>query len=155
MTVLNEAFQGIDLGRYPLLERVRDARLLRTPVPVGATAVALVALGYAVAFGVAMVLGGWLEPLRAGPHAPVAASVLGGLLIGLPMAVHVLHRELASPVPAALRGPDGSVPYVYAGRARRRMALGLAWAYAAVAAGALALAAVTGVSRDLAAMLAY
>lgn len=155
MTVLNEAFQGIDLTRFPLLERLRDARLLRTPVPVCATAVVLVALGYALAFGVAMALGGWLEPLRSGPHAPIAASVFGGLLIGLPMAVHVLHRELASPVPAALRGPDGTVPYVYAGRARRRMAMGLASAYTAVALGALVLAAVTGMSGELAAMLAY
>lgn len=155
MTVLNEAFQGIDLARFPLLERLRDARVLRVPVPVGATAVALVMLGYALAFGVATAIGGWFEPLRAGPHAPIAAIGVGGLLLGLPMAVHVLHRELASPTPPGLRGTDDAAPYVYTGRARRRMAIGLASAYAAVAAGALAIAALTGVSHELVAMLAY
>lgn len=133
---------------------------LHAPAPVAATGAALVTLGYGAAFAVASPLAAPDPALGAvpvdGPGTAVVAAVLGGLLLGVPLAAQVLHAQLAGPRHAAdPHGDEAGPRYVYAPGARRRMALGLAAAYATAAVLAAALVASTGAGGALRAALAY
>lgn len=133
-------------ARWPL----RAARW-RAPAPVGATGVCLVTLGFSAAF--AAVSGVGDTTAVDGHGTSVVVAVIGGLLLGLPLAAQALHAQLARP----LGGFDGAVGsrYVYAPGARRRMAIGLGIAYATAAALSTLLVASTGAGGALRAALAY
>lgn len=160
MTVLNETFQGIDLSDHPRLDRLRSARIFRLPVPVIATAVALVLLGQALAGMIAALgplavstVGQALGVGIAVPEVPVAGVALLGAALGMPMAIHVLHQELASPL-RTMR-PGEAIAYAYTPRAHRRMTIGLAAAYVTAVVSAVMLIASTGSAPQLWAALTY
>ena len=144
------------------VDRARSgAAALRAPAPVIATAVSLVTLGFGVAFAFAAHLDApaapdWPGGAEAVTGAPGALAVIGGLLLGLPLATAVLHRELARPLRAGEWRDDGSAArYVYAPEARRTMTVGLAAAYGTAAVLTVLLAARTGAGTALRALLAY
>jgi hypothetical protein len=137
------------------------APALRAPAPLAATSVALVTLAFGIAFLVAVQLPavvvatyGWLGIQGAVPGVSVAGALLGGLLVGTPLAAQVLHRQLARPLGAGEPPEPGTATrYAYSPDARRRMAVGLAAAYATAALLALGLARAT--SSDVLSMLSY
>ncbi|MFM1987392.1 MAG: hypothetical protein RJA99_349 [Pseudomonadota bacterium] len=133
---------------------------LREPAPVAATGAALVTLGYCAAFAVAAPLTAPDPAFGAaaadGQGTAVVAAVMGGLLLGLPLAAQALHAQLARPQAEACGRDDAPGPrYVYAPGARRRMALGLGAAYATAAVLAAGLVTSTGAWSALRVALAY
>lgn len=140
-----------------LAQRVRQAK-----APVAATAVALVAFGFSLAFLVASRLDGLAPGAGLGgaptlPGTPVAVAVIGGLLLGLPLAIGVLHGELAQPLRDGDSRDDGSAAQrdVYPPGAWRRMTLGLVSAYGSAALMAALLLVQTDAGGALRALLAY
>ena len=82
--------------------------------------------------------------------------MIGGILLGMPLATHVLHRELARPVVVGEAGEDASASrFVYAPGARRRMMLGLVAAYGTAGLLALFIARTTDAASALRALLVY
>ncbi|RPH43000.1 MAG: hypothetical protein EHM87_15060 [Burkholderiales bacterium] len=139
------------------------ARPLHAPAPIVVTAVALVTLGFCVAFALVAPLGAaaassdpWSPAQADGVGRAIAFAVIGGILLGMPLAIHVLHRELARPLALGEAREDASASrFVYAPGARRRMMLGLAAAYGTAALLALLLARTTDAASALRALLAY
>lgn len=139
------------------------ARSLQAPAPIVVTAMVLVTLGFSIAFALFTPLGMAIAPGDPWPLAQAAASdrsiafvVIGGILFGMPLAVHVLHRELARPLTLGDSGENASVPrFVYERSARRSMALGLGAAYGTAAVIVLLLARTTDAATALRALLQY
>jgi hypothetical protein len=139
------------------------ARSLRAPAPIVVTAIALVTLGFCAAFALFAPLGASVAPGDPWPLAQagaadrsIAFSVIGGILLGMPLAIHVLHRELARPLVLGEASEDASASrFVYAPGERRRMMLGLVAAYGTAALLALFIARTTDAASALRALLAY
>jgi hypothetical protein len=138
-------------------------RPLHAPAPIVVTAASLVTLGFCIAFVLAAPLGIAVAPgdpwpladRGAGDHS-IAFAVIGGILLGMPLAVHVLHRDLARPLALGEAREDASASrFVYAPGARRRMALGLGAAYGTAALFVLLIARTTDTASSLRALLAY
>jgi hypothetical protein len=139
------------------------APALRAPAPVAATSAALVTLAFGVAFLAAVQLPAaagavyaWLGVEGTVPGVSMAGALLGGLLMGTPLAAQVLHRQLARPLGVGAQPPaqaGTATRYAYSPDARRRMAIGLAAAYATAALLALGLASAT--ASDVLAVLSY
>jgi hypothetical protein len=138
-------------------------RPLHAPAPIVATAASLVTLGFCIAFVLAAPLGITAAPgdpwpvadRGAGDHA-IAFAVIGGILLGMPLAVHVLHRDLARPLTLGEARDDASASrFVYGPGARRRMALGLGAAYGTAALVVLLITRTTDTASALRALLAY
>ena len=138
-------------------------RSLHGPAPIVVTAIALVTLGFCAAFALFAPLGASVAPGDPWPLAQAAAadrsiafSVIGGILLGMPLAIHVLHRELARPLVVGEASEDASASrFVYAPGARRRMMLGLVAAYGTAALLALFIARTTDAASALRALLVY
>jgi hypothetical protein len=139
------------------------ARSLQAPAPIVVTAIALVTLGFCAAFALFAPLGASVAPGDPWPLAQagaadrsIAFSVIGGILLGMPLAIHVLHRELARPLVVGEASEDASASrFVYAPGARRRMMLGLVAAYGTAALLALFIARTTDAASALRALLVY
>jgi hypothetical protein len=139
-------------------------RSLQAPAPIVVTAAALVTLGFCIAFLLAAPLGAAVAPgdpwslanRTAGDHS-IAFAVIGGILLGMPLAVHVLHRDLTRPLVLGEARDDASASrFVYDGPgARRRMALGLGAAYGTAALFVMLIARTTDAASALRAVLAY
>jgi hypothetical protein len=139
-------------------------RSLHAPAPTVVTAASLVTLGFCIAFLLAAPLGAAVAPgdvwtladRAAGDHS-IAFAVIGGILLGMPLAVHVLHRDLTRPrVLGEARDDASASRFVYDGPgARRRMALGLGAAYGTAALFVMLIASTTDAASALRAVLAY
>jgi hypothetical protein len=138
-------------------------RPLHAPAPIVVTAATLVTLGFCIAFLLAAPLGAAVEPgdpwpladRPAGDHS-IAFAVIGGILFGMPLAIHVLHRDLTRPlVLGEAREHSGASRFVYGPGARRRMALGLGVAYGTAALFVMLIACTTDAASALRAVLAY